>query len=149
MLGNDEEDLRVLPHMRSIFNEMPSGYWHIYTWEAKNIEESPLFHAIMKQQPPKNISKRLETLLTEIALDTYNILDCHYYGRVGIRVDKDDNPYVLELNPNAAIGTDDCIPMGAQLLGMDYGNFLEEIIRLAIKRYKDRPPYHHLQSSLL
>ncbi|MBI3366214.1 ATP-grasp domain-containing protein [Candidatus Roizmanbacteria bacterium] len=37
----------------------------------------------------------------------------------------------------------------AELMGMDYGDFLEDIIRMAIKRYKNRPPYYHLQSNLM
>ena len=32
---------------------------------------------------------------------------------------------------------------------MDYADFLEEIIRMAIQRYKKYPPYYHLQSNLL
>jgi len=146
IIGNDEDDLKVLPLSRSIFKEMPEGFWHIYPYDAK-WTENPAYQAIISQQPPKNISKRLESLLTEMALDTYNILDCHDYGRVEIRVDDNDNPYVLELNPNPSINIGDCVPGSAELIGMDYGRFLEEIIKMTIKRYKDRPPYYHLQTS--
>ena len=103
----------------------------------------------MIQRPPKNISKRLESLITEISLDTYNILDCHDYGRVEVKIDKNNNPYVLELNPNAGINTEDCMPACAELIGLDYGDFIEEIIRMAIRRYKNRPPYFHLQANLM
>ena len=99
--------------------------------------------------PPKNVERKLESLLSEIALDTYNILDCHDYGRVEIRVDKDDNPYVLELNPNPSINIEDMVPWSAETVGMDYGAFLEEIIKMAIKRYKNKPPYYHLQTNLM
>ena len=91
----------------------------------------------------------MESLITEIALDTYNILDCHDYGRVEIRVDEDDNPYVLELNPNPSININDAVPAVAELIGMDYGDFIEEIIRMAINRYKNKPPYYHLQTNLI
>lgn len=146
IMGNDEDDLRVLPLARSIFKAMPEGFWHIYPYDAKWSENSA-YDAIVTQQPPKNISKRLESLLTEMALDTYNILDCHDYGRVEIRVDDNDNPYVLELNPNSSINIGDITPTSAELIGMDYGKFLEEIIKMTIRRYKDRPPYYHLQTS--
>ncbi len=148
IVGSDETDLRVLPLSRSIFDKMPKGYWHIYPFKAK-WEEDPIYKKIRIQRPPKNISKRLTSLISEIALDTYNILDCHDYGRVEIRVDKNDNPYVLELNPNPSININDCVPACAELMGMDYGDFLEDIIRMAIKRYKNRPPYYHLQSNLM
>jgi len=147
VIGNDDE-LRVLPLTRSIFKEMPEGYWHIYPFAAK-WDENNVYDKIITQSPPKNISKKLESLISEISLDTYNILDCHDYGRVEVRVDKDDNPYVLELNPNPSINIEDSTPGAAELVGMDYGAFLEEIIRLAIARYKDRPPYHHLQTNII
>ncbi len=149
IIGSEEDDLMVLPLSRSIFKDMAEGYWHIYTHDAK-FSDTPIEKmGITVQKPPKNISKRLETLISEIALDTYNILDCHDYGRVEVRVDKDDNPYVLELNPNPSINIGDCVPSVASLTGMDYGDFLEEIIYLAIKRYKNRPPYYHLQTNTI
>ncbi|MFA6410970.1 MAG: ATP-grasp domain-containing protein, partial [Candidatus Buchananbacteria bacterium] len=149
ILGSEEDDLRVLPLSRSMFKDMPEGMWHIYTHNSKFGDESLDKLGITVQRPPKNISKKLETLLTEIALDTYNILDCHDYGRVEIRVDKDDNPYVLELNPNPSINIKDCVSSVAKLTGLEYADFLEEIINLAIKRYKGRPPYYHLQTNTI
>lgn len=148
IIGSDEYDLRVLPHSRSMFKEMPPGYWHIYPFQAKWSEDE-IYKKIMVQRPPKNISKKLESLITEIALDTYNILDCHDYGRVEIRVDQEDNPYVLELNPNPSINIEDCVPGVAELIGMNYGDFIEEIIKMAINRYKNKPPYYHLQTNLI
>ena len=149
IIGSEEDDLRVLPLIRSIFDKMPKGYWHIYPFEAKWSTDPVYDKCIMVQRPPKNVSKRLMSLISEIALDTYNILDCHDYGRVEIRVDKNNNPYVLELNPNPSINIGDCVTNSAKLIGMDYGAFVEEVIRLAIKRYKTHPPYYHLQSNSL
>jgi len=149
IFGSEEEDLRVLPLSRSIFKKLPKGYWHIYPFEAKWNKNSVYKKYIDVQRPPKNINKKLATLIAEIALDTYNILDCHDYGRVEIRVDKDNNPYVLELNPNPSININDCVPQVAQLVGMNYGDFIEEIIRMAIERYKNKPPYYHLQAKFL
>lgn len=149
ILGSDESDFRVLPHSRSIFKNMPEGYWHIYPYESKWSEKSNVYDKIIIQRPPKNIGRKLESLISEIALDTYNILDCHDYGRVEIRVDEEDNPYVLELNPNPSINIGDCIPAVAELIGMDYGDFLEEIIKMAVKRYKNRPLFYHLQTNLI
>ena len=149
ILGSEADDLRVLPLSRSIFDKMPKGYWHIYAFTSKYDKDEVYDNTITVQRPPKNINKKLEAIIGEIALDTYNILDCHDYGRVEIRVDKNGNPYVLELNPNPSIDIGLCVPAVAELTGMDYGDFLEEIIRMAIKRYKNRPPYYHLQANLI
>jgi len=149
IIGNDEDELQVLPLSRSIFKNMPSGYWHIYPYQVKWSSEESVYDNIIVQRPPRNISKKLASLITEIALDTYRILDCHDYGRVEIRVDEHNNPYVLELNPNPSINIEDLIPHVAEIAGMNYGEFLEAIIKMAIKRYKNNPPYYHLQSTMI
>jgi len=148
IIGAEENDLRILPLSRSIFDEMPEGKWHIYPFEAKYTDD-PAYKTIIVQRPPKNIPKKLEALLSEIALDTYNILDCHDYGRVEIRVDKNNNPYVLELNPNPSLDRDGCFSASAEVIGLDFGDFLEEIMRMAINRYKNNPPYYHLQPNIM
>jgi len=148
IIGSEEDDLRILPLARSIFDELPANLWHIYPFEAKYTDGGE-YKKIVVQRPPKNINKKLEALLGEIALDTYNILDCHDYGRIEIRVDKNNNPYVLELNPNPSLDAEGTFSASAEVIGMDYGDFLEEIIRLAIKRYKDNPPYYHLQPNIM
>jgi D-alanine-D-alanine ligase len=144
IIGNDET-LRVLPLNRSNFSSMPEGYWHIYAYDAKwKDKKNPYRH--IKQECPAKIPKKLNSLITEISIDAYNILDCHDYGRVELRVDADGNPFVLELNPNPSINCGDCVPDCAKLQGMNYEDFIDEIVHLAIQRYKGAPAYHHLQN---
>lgn len=137
ILGSEEDDYRILPLSRSIFKQMPEGYWHIYPYGAK-WSNDPVYDNVIVQRPPKNIGKKLEALISEIALDTYAIMDCLDYGRVEIRVDKDNNPYVLELNPNPPINRGGYLANAAKLVDMNYGDLLEEIITMAISRYKKK-----------
>lgn len=149
IMGDEEDELRVLPLSRSIFKNMKKGQWHIYTHDDKFGDSKPEDRGIVVQKPPKGVSKKILSLISEMALDTYNILDCHDYGRAEVKLDSDNNPYILELNPNPSINIDDCIPKVAKIAGMDYGQFLEEIIKMTIRRYKNKPPYYHLQSNLI
>lgn len=146
ILGSDESDFRVLPLSRSIFKKMPPGYRPIYTYEAKWLND-PAYQGLEIQRPPKNIGKKLEALITEIALDTYNILDCRDYGRVEIRVDEDNNPYVLEANPNPALESNSCLPLAAKLAHISYPSLLEEIISSAIRRHRTQPWKYHYQGN--
>ncbi len=145
IIGNDE-NVQVLPLSKSTFEKLPDGVWHIYPYEAKWNHDGGVYKDIQVQRDAK-IPQRLAALISEIALDTYNILDCHDYGRVEIRVDKDGNPYVIELNPNPSINDGDAVPGAAEFLGMDYADFIEYILKLAVQRYKDSPPFHHLTTS--
>lgn len=143
IIGNGE-NLKVLPLSRSTFDDLPPGYWHMYPFESK-FGNDPAYDLIKLERPAK-IPKKLESLITEIAIDTYNILDAHDYARVEMRVDKDNNPYVIELNPNPSIGSDAGTIKCAKLAGYDYGDFLELILSSAVQWYKDRPPFYHLSS---
>jgi len=146
IIGNGD-NLKVLPLSRSIFDDLPEGYWHIYPFQAKWAKdgEETVYDKIRVERPAK-VPKNLAELISEIAVDTYNILGCHDYGRVEIRTDQNSNPYVLELNPNPSINVNDSTVASAELIGLNYADFIEEIIKMAIKRYKEKPPYYHLQS---
>ncbi len=143
LVGNDD-DVEVLPLIRSIFDKMPKGYWHIYSSEIKQEENKNLLNAIRVEKPAR-IPKKLDTLLSEIAMDVYNIFDCHDYGKVEFRVDKNGNPFVLELNPNTTIEHFSFLPMAAKLAGYSYEDLIEEILWMAVQRYQNKPPFYHLQ----
>ncbi|HVE14850.1 MAG TPA: ATP-grasp domain-containing protein [Elusimicrobiota bacterium] len=146
ILGN-EERVKVLPLSRSTFDELPSGVWHIYPFQAKWSEAS-VYDKIRTERPAK-FSQKLTQLISEICLDAYNIFDCHDYARIECRVDKAGNPYIIEINPNPSINRGDCVPACAEMIGLDYEAFIDEILRETILRYRARPPYYHLQSSLV
>lgn len=141
IFGDRRDGVQVLPLSRTIFKKMPKKNWHIYTQDAKWSDN--MHKKLTIQRPVKNISKKLESLLTEIALDAYNISHCRDYGKVELRVDKDDNPYVLEVDPNPPLGMKSSIAASAKVVSMDYGDMLEEIIRLCVKRYNQNKPYYH------
>ena len=144
IIGNGD-DVEVLPLIRSVFDKMPKKFWHIYSSDLRDSANKRALESIKLVKPAK-ISKKLDTLITEMAMDVYNIFDCHDYGKVEFRIDKDGNPYVLEVNPNAALDVDDFVPMAAKLAGYSYEDLLEEIIWMAVQRYQNKPPFYHLQA---
>ena len=137
ILGSDECDLRVLPLERMIFSALPENFWHIYSYDAKWGNDA-VYQNIAVERPSKSANKKLETLITEIALDAYTTMNCHDYGIVDVRVDKDNNPYVLEVNPNPSLDPEGCLSSAAKLINFDYARLLSEIINMAIKRYAQK-----------
>lgn len=143
VIGN-EEDIEVLPLMRSIFNKIPKKYWHIYSSDLRNEKNNEILDYIRIEKPAK-IPKKMDALISEMAMDVYNIFDCHDYAKVELRVDKNGNPFIIEINPNPSIEQDTFLPMAAKLAGYQYEDFIEEIIWMAVQRYKNKPPFYHLQ----
>ena len=134
ILGTDENDLRVLPLERMIFRDLPQDLWHIYSYEAKWSNE-PVYRKLAVERPSRSTNKKLESVITEIALDAYTIVDCHDYGIVDIRMDKDNNPYVLEVNSNPSLNPEACLAASAKLINLDYPRLISEIINMTVKRY--------------
>ncbi|HAZ07748.1 MAG TPA: hypothetical protein DCZ01_04310 [Elusimicrobia bacterium] len=145
IVGN-ESRVKVLPLSRSIFDDLPKGVWGIYPFQAKWSDNS-VYEKIRIERPAK-YSQKLTALISEICLDAYRIFDCHDYARIEVRVDRSGNPYILEINPNPSISTGDCVPACAEMIGQKYEDFIEEIMKECILRYRAKPPYYHLQSAM-
>ncbi|MBI2436948.1 MAG: ATP-grasp domain-containing protein [Candidatus Magasanikbacteria bacterium] len=141
ILGNDTYGMQVLPLSRSVFSKFPKGQWKIYSYDASGKISK---HKIVVQTPPRGINPKLEALITEIALDGYNTLHCNDYGRVELRVDADDNPYIIRVSANPPLAPDASIVQVAQIIGMDYGDLLEKIILNAVEWYRNRSPQYQL-----
>jgi D-alanine-D-alanine ligase len=140
ILGNDEGNLQVLPLKRTRFDALPQKNRHVLSYESKF--QTSGSNPLLVEIPPKGIPKKLLSLISEMALDTYSIFGCRDYGKVKIKADEDGNPYVIELNPNPVLHPNMGFATAAQLSGLDYGTFLEDILYLAVKRYKQsRPRY--------
>jgi D-alanine-D-alanine ligase len=102
----------------------------------------------IRVERPAKYSQKLTALISEICLDAYRIFDCHDYARIEVRVDRSGNPYILEINPNPSINRGDCVPNCADMIGQKYEDFIEEIMKECVLRYRARPPYYHLQSAM-
>ncbi len=145
VVGN-EERVKVLPLSRSIFDDLPKGTWGIYPFQAK-WESGSVYENIRVERPAK-FTQKLTALISEICLDAYRLFDCHDYARIEVRVDHAGNPYIIEINPNPSINDGDCVPACAEVIGQNYADFIEEIMKECILRYRAKPPYYHLQSAM-
>ncbi len=85
---------------------------------------------------PARIPATLRERLMQLALQTYEAVECRDFGRVDFRVDNDGNPYVLEINPLPSLSTADVFPLVAREVGLTYEAILGRIIESAWKRYQ-------------
>lgn len=84
---------------------------------------------------PAPISKQLEQEILRLAVRAYQSVECIDFGRVDFRVDKDGNPYVLEINPLPSLSTEDVFMLIAKVIGITYPQMLGRILEAAFKRY--------------
>lgn len=84
---------------------------------------------------PARITKELALTLQDLALKTYAAVDCRDFGRVDFRVDQDNQPYVLEINPLPSLSTEDVFKLVAQTIGITYDEIIGRILKTALVRH--------------
>ena len=137
ILGNGDE-ARVLPLIEIRYDEFPDDVEHLYSYEAKWIldtKESD-FNVF---DCPANVEPELENQIKEVALKTYKVLRCKDWSRIDIRLDKNNVPNIIEINPLPGIMPDpnenSSFPKAARAVGMDYNQMIQAVLYAAAKRY--------------
>lgn len=137
LIGNKNQ-LEVLPIIELNLHELPSELVPIYSYEAKWVVDT-------KDNPlnifscPADIDNELENEIKEVAKKTFNILRCKDWSRIDIRLDANNKPNVIEVNPLPGILPDpddnSCFPKAARTAGMNYEEMINRVLNTAAKRY--------------
>jgi D-alanine-D-alanine ligase len=136
VIGASDGELTTLPIAEITFDNVPKGHPHIVSYEAKWVEESPIYKTTVPECPAR-LPEQVEIDARRIALDAANAIGLRDYGRVDIRLDGNDNLFVLEANPNPDISEDAGFMRAAHASGRTYAGTINEILNLAIERSKN------------
>lgn len=126
---------RVLPISEIDFSEMPDHLEKIVSYQAKWDSLHEAYHTTIPICPaelPDDVRKRVE----EIALRVYKVMELRDYCRVDMRLSKDNQPYVLEANPNPDLSEGAGFMRSAEAAGYSYQEMLARIIEMALSRKK-------------
>ncbi|MEM1673955.1 MAG: ATP-grasp domain-containing protein [Candidatus Bathyarchaeia archaeon] len=141
LIGNDEP--YVLPIVEIQLDKLPKGVSPIYSYEAKWVWDT-LEKPLDIFRCPADIPPELNEEIREIAIKTFEILECRDICRIDIRLDGDGVPRVLEVNPLPGLIPDpnahSCLPEAARAAGFTYEELICTILWQALKRYG----IHHL-----
>ncbi len=131
LLGNDNP--RVMP-LSEINFHIRNPLARIVSFRAKWVPSSPEYLGTPPTCPAR-VSDTLKARIEDVARRAYMAMGLHDYGRVDLRV-KNGVPYVLEVNPNADLSADAGIARATRVAGMTYSDLVDEIVRLAARRYR-------------
>ncbi|MEM3690640.1 MAG: ATP-grasp domain-containing protein, partial [Candidatus Micrarchaeia archaeon] len=134
ILGNSEPT--ALPIEELQFQNFSENQPKICSYSAKWIPESDEFkHTI--PTCPAQIPKTVENRIKKAALAAYRVLECQDYARIDLRLDSNNNPYILEVNPNPDIGPNDtAFTRAASAAGLSYDGLIRRILYHALERHK-------------
>ena len=129
---------QVLPIAELCFDNMPEGSWPILTYAAKWELGSPEDLGSVQVCPvdlPQDTQKRIIAVARE-AWET--LCQGEGYGRVDLRVDASDQPFVLEVNPNPDISDAAGLSRMAKANGWEYDGLICRIVEEALSRSSSR-----------
>jgi D-alanine-D-alanine ligase len=131
ILGNHEPE--ALPISEIDMSTLPDKYHKIITYNAKWMKGTDEYENT-KGVCPAKIDKGVEQRMKEMALQTYKIVGGRDYARVDFRLTKNNNPYILEFNPNPDIAADAGFARSAKTSGLTFEEMVAKIAEFALER---------------
>ncbi len=136
MLGNGEE-VKVLPIVEINLDAVPEGFNKIYSYEVKwffDTRENKL--DIFKC--PAEVEPELYKQIEKVCKDAYKALRIRDWARIDVRLDKNNIPNVVEINPLPGILPDpadnSCYPKAAREIGLNYDEMINAVLNEAVSR---------------
>ena len=81
---------------------------------------------------PANIDKELSTKLKEFSILIHRKFGCSHYSRVDFRIDKNSNPYFLEINTLPGMTDTSLVPISANSIDISFSSLVKKIIDLTM-----------------
>jgi D-alanine-D-alanine ligase len=120
----------VLPHAEIRFIDYPPEKRKVVDYRAKWDEASFEYHHTIRCFDFLPEDKQLIEKLSSLAKECWQVFGLGGYARVDFRVDKEGNPWVLEINANPCISPDSGFVAAADRAGIDYTEFIARILKL-------------------
>ncbi len=131
VLGNKEPI--TLPVAEMVYY-LPPELPKLLTFAAKWHEES-LYYKGTRATCPAEIGEQEREQISQTALTAFKLLGCRGYARVDMRLDAEEVPNVLEVNPNPDISPGYGAARQAKAAGMTYSQLMEKIVMFALEEH--------------
>jgi len=118
----------VMPPAEMVFHNFEDGKPKIVDFKAKWIEGSFEYENTIREFPREKLNPVLSEKITDIALKCWQVFGLKGYARVDMRIDKNDNPYVIEVNANPCMSPDSGLVAATTEAGLPITEVLRRII---------------------
>lgn len=128
LLASDD-GVEVLPPAEMLFINFPQGKPEIVDYAAKWDEASFEFINTVRTFKFSEKDSPLLAQLQEISRQCWHLFECRGYVRVDFRVDRMNQPWVLEVNANPCISPDSGFVAALNSAGYSYTQMVERVLR--------------------
>ena len=120
------------------FSSLPSNIPRILGYSAKWDEDTIEYQST--KSVPAIINKKMKQLLLSTALKACTILGIDSYARFDFRLDEQDRPYLIDINPNCDLDPTAGFTNSFAFCGIKYEQIIEQIVAQAtIPKFQHAP----------
>jgi D-alanine-D-alanine ligase len=128
---------RVLPILEIDFSNCKKSGEYFYSWKMKEFQGNTELGLVPEFHCPARLTKDIAEKVKDVVLRTHRAVGCLDISRTDIRLDKNNVPYVLEINPLPGLDPKESnFPIMAYAAGMKYEDLIEAILLSASERNK-------------
>ncbi len=135
VLGNENPE--AMPMLEIDYSTYDEHLPKILSYKAKWSKNSNVFKNT-DSVIAKDVELKLKKKIEGTAKAAFKALGCRGYTSVDVRVDKDNNVYAIDVNPNCYIAGESDFVKAAAEKGMAYADLLNRILELAIEKPHER-----------
>jgi len=93
-----------------------------YDYEHKYFSDETQYHC------PADLPPAVAQAVADIAVRAYRVLGCEGWGRADFILDRQDRPWLLEMNTSPGMTSHSLVPMAARAVGMSYADLCVAIL---------------------
>ncbi len=123
-----ENGPEVMPPAEMVFHNSWDDKPRIVDFRAKWEEGTFEYENTKRDFPGDELNPVLKKRIDEIAMKCWKLFDLKGYARVDLRVDKNDIPYVIEVNANPCMSPDSGLVAATRAAGLAFTDVLRRII---------------------
>ena len=122
-----------LPLAEIDFSSFPHNLYPIVGYRAK-WDHSSFEYAHTPRIFPVGVQPSLANEITKAALDCFRLFGLRDYGRVDMRINLHNKPYILEVNANPCLSPDAGMAASLSHAGIGYADMVERLVHFALQR---------------
>ena len=134
IIGNPPDSYAVLPVIEEDYSQLPEGLPRICGYEAKWDTESEYFRTI--RSIPADLPQATIDFLNASCIRLFQRVGCQDYARFDWRLDANNTPRLLEVNPNPGWCWDGHLARMAEIAGLSYAEMLRDILNACDERVR-------------
>lgn len=127
---------QVMPLAEMDFTGFPEHMHRIVDYAAKWREDTIQYQCSNRRFIDEQAEAELAGKLRSIALKVWKLFDLCGWARVDFRIDRNGNPFVIDVNVNPDISEEAGLAAAAYEAGIDYPQLIEGIVAAGMKRVR-------------